>query len=130
MKDIPETWTPKEAYDYAAGWHGATFTPSEPQGQHPETFDWTYHPGFDLSLVGAEQNSCEWISFFEEEQDGRATCGQPGYYDDLLEGPIREPIVVVMIDGRAWIWDGWHRTAASHVLGRTTIPAICGVPRV
>jgi hypothetical protein len=44
----------------------------------------------------------------------------------LVDEEVREPIVVVIEAGRVQIWDGWHRTGASIVAGRTTIPAIVG----
>jgi hypothetical protein len=122
----PVPFIPDDLEAYAAGWHGALFAPDDPRGLPADRYHWSYVPDLPLDLIEDPRSRADWVRFFDEEQSNHALDGRPGHYDGLLRGPILEPIVVVHHKERAWLWDGWHRTAACHVLGRTTIPAVCG----
>lgn len=51
------------------------------------------------------------------------------HYRRMLFEPIDEPIVVGEVDGKARIWDGWHRAAVAIIRGEP-IRAIVGTPHV
>jgi hypothetical protein len=61
-----------------------------------------------------------------EEIDMWREEGQPDRYADMFDRPIEEPIIVVEIDGVAYLWDGCHRTGAAVTRGLTDLPAIVG----
>lgn len=65
--------------------------------------------------------------WFAAEVAGAAEDGRAGYYDDMLSGAIREPIVVHHHEGIGHIWDGYHRAGASVTRALPTIPAIVGL---
>lgn len=46
---------------------------------------------------------------------------------DLLDEPIQEEVTIFIREGRAYIWDGWHRTAASMATHRL-LKALVGRP--
>lgn len=87
--------------------------------------DWVFVPDFPLSeimpLVGDQQAWAKWLE--QEHKDG---------YEGV-DGSVEpdDPIIVAYdpSEGRASIWDGWHRTAGAVASGRTTIPAVVGRPR-
>ena len=49
------------------------------------------------------------------------------YYDEMLDSPIEEAVVVVDLGSRTASWDGYHRVAAAFSKGDSTVPAIVGV---
>lgn len=89
--------------------------------------DWVLVPEFPLSeimpLVGDQQAWAKWLE--NEHEDG---------YEGI-DGSVEpdDPIIVAYDPadngGKAMIWDGWHRSAGAIISGRTTIPAVVGVPR-
>lgn len=65
----------------------------------------------------------EWKVWFNDEVKGLSDIRGEDYFEDMLKNPIREPVYISEIDGKAYIWDGWHRVAASIKAGRLTLPA-------
>lgn len=122
----PEPFVPEDLKAYAAAWYGALFSSDDPRGLSADRYEWSYVSDLPLDLIDEPRSRRDWVAFFDEEQALHASEGRLGHYDRLLSGPILEPIVVVQHAGRAWLWDGWHRTAACFVLDRATIPAVCG----
>jgi hypothetical protein len=49
-------------------------------------------------------------------------------YDDMLDREIVEEIVVLIRDGKGYVWDGNHRVGAAFTRELKTIKAIVGVP--
>ena len=88
-------------------------------------FSWREEPNFPIDRIAGKHNI---VQYFERDQKAWAEDGDPGYYDDMLNEPIQEPVIVVQIGGLAYLWDGNHRIAASILTGRTTIPAYVGTP--
>lgn len=87
-------------------------------------FNWRYEPHYGLDRIAYKKDAVE---LFKSDQKAWADDGDPHRYDDLLNEPIHEPIVIVEIGGLSYIWDGNHRVAASLLTNRSTIPAYVGV---
>lgn len=82
------------------------------------------------TLIHLMPSRGDWIRWFKEEleMDASDYGGTRGWADLLVE-PIHEEIVVTLIDNKAYIWDGWHRAAASIASHRDTVPALVGRPK-
>lgn len=99
--------------------------------------EWRVVPDLPLAVVEGclvrgswprdEPLSARWREWHDGEcrLDDEEFDGGRGW-EAMVEEDVREPIVVTIEPGRVQIWDGWHRTGASIVAGRTTIPAIVG----
>jgi hypothetical protein len=85
---------------------------------------WEFVEQYPLSLVTGTVE--DWQKWFSEEQEMVVEDGREGYYDDIIEKPIHQPVVLCEIEGTAHIWDGNHRVGGSHAVGRLSIPAIVG----
>ncbi|MBK6616400.1 hypothetical protein [Ottowia sp.] len=66
-------------------------------------------------------------SWLDEEIKSEESEGLNRGWRRLLSEEIREEVCVLIRDGRAHIWDGWHRVAASLATGRL-VKAIVGRP--
>ncbi|MFP3637543.1 hypothetical protein [Paraburkholderia sp. SIMBA_054] len=86
---------------------------------------WKVDLAFALTKLG---DATEWIRFFDAEVSMWAAEGDPGRFDNMLDAPITEPVVVLQRSGKHYVWDGNHRIGASFKRGLTSIPAIVGVP--
>jgi hypothetical protein len=91
-----------------------------------EKANWSQMDRFPLSmLTHLIDDWDQWfkgeIAMDETEQLGRG-------YAAMLGSEIEDEIVVLVRGGKGYIWDGWHRAAASIVSGKTHIKAIVGVP--
>jgi len=118
----PEEWL-KYAYMEGLG--------NFPEGMEAENYQWQYNPQLPMKSLTDIADPEMWIKWFKQEnamakEDGRS-------YDYLTREVIRDPIVLVShgnkIEDESMI-DGWHRTAASFVAGRKSIPAIIGTPNI
>lgn len=134
--ESPRLATPlNESFDYASA------TPEElrqdAEGHETdfdhgkaEDFDWRFDAAYPLSkLVSQMPGGVEgWHEWWRDEvgMDADEELGRE--WSALAEEDIRDPIIISE-DGKLEIWDGWHRTAACIVSGRTTIPAIVGTTR-
>lgn len=98
----------------------------EPGGGRSSDYDWCGIHDFQLSnLQGVRE---EWIKWFHTWREIYIADGNDhlGFILDYVSRSD-EPIVVARWrDGQYYIWDGNHRVAASHVLGRNTIRAVVG----
>ncbi|MDW1583262.1 hypothetical protein R7Q39_19585 [Vibrio sp. 947] len=65
----------------------------------------------------------EWKVWYNDEVKDLSDIRGEDYFEDMLKNPIRDPVYISEIDGKAYIWDGWHRVAASIKAGRLTLPA-------
>jgi hypothetical protein len=129
------------ALDYTPGYEGvspeelrqeaALFDNTEDEGGYvePEDADWAYVANYPLDKLLAKFGGVEGCKqWFREECQFSMEEGRGGY-GYLVVQPIREAAVLVERDGEPFIWDGWHRIAASIVKGETTIKAIVGEPK-
>lgn len=109
----------------AKSYEGACFGEGEVGHAPTESLQWYVVDNYPLNRIWNRPDA-EW---FAAERAMHAEDGRPEMYDDMLSEPILEPIIVRQADGLGYIWDGWHRTAASVVLGRDSIIALVGVDR-
>ncbi len=119
--------TPEQLEAQARGYEGAI------QNERASDFDWKFVPDFPLEKVqfqpGDGGTTPEgWADFLRDEiKMWDEEEGQPDRFNDLLEEPIREAIIVHLgEDGMGYLWDGCHRTGATATKGLPTIAAIVG----
>lgn len=122
---LSETYIPDDLAEYASGYMRGMGASSHPDAiQHESKYDWRFEPNYPISNLNPEVDFREWML---EEIEMWAEEGQPDRYEEEINSPIEEPIIVVEIDGVGQIIDGWHRTGGSVLAGRTTIPAVVGI---
>jgi hypothetical protein len=108
----------------AANWQDACFAPGDPGYCRADEADWHYDPAFPVAALAGDA----WAAWFADECADAAADGRTGYYDDMLDREISEPIVVLLRDGAGYVWDGNHRVGATVTQGRSTIKAFVGSP--
>lgn len=95
----------------------------------PERTLWRFKENFNVKdlppLLGTKE---EFQSWWDDEVLTLSEVRDDCYFNDLLSNEIREPVIITIIDSRIYVWDGWHRIAASVISGKATIPAIYAVP--
>lgn len=104
-------------------YEGACFAKGETGHAPTESLQWYLVEDYPLSRIAF----CPDEAWFAAERKMHAEEGRPEMYDDMFSGPIHTPIIVRQDGDLGYIWDGWHRTGASVVLGRTSIIALVGV---
>lgn len=122
-------WTPEACRNEASAWQHANYCEGDAGFCRAENADWHYDPVFDLSLLmhlfanegGAKAWLDDEIKMDEEEELCRG-------YRAMLAEDIEEEVVILVRDGKGYIWDGWHRVAAALASGRATLKAITGTP--
>lgn len=99
-----------------------------PAGQPADTFFWEEIKEYPVQKFN-EMSLTEWLLWFKAELEIWAQEGQPDRFDDMLNEDISTPVIGVDLgDKGIYIWDGYHRIAASITAGRSFIPAIIGRP--
>ena len=94
----------------------------------PELAVWTLER-LPLSAFMHIMSETDWDAWLDQEIDG-GDGDRPDLYRSLLTEEIEEPIMATMIDGRGWIWDGYHRVGASVAKAAADVLAIVGrIPR-
>lgn len=112
----------------AENWVDACHCEGDPGYCAPDAARWKYESNYDISRLThlfLPEGGAKW---FEQEVTWAAEDGRAGYYADMLDQPISEAIIVLEREGKGYIWDGWHRTAAAITQNLTTIRAIVGIP--
>ena len=85
---------------------------------------WVFEENYPIDQIkfggGDEPNSPEdWALWFQVEN-------KSGRYSSMVD-EIFEPVIIVeSSNGIGYLWEGCHRTGASCLAGRSTIPAIVG----
>lgn len=90
--------------------------------------DYNWRMVSDFQLANVQGDRQQWIKWFHVWRELYIADGNDhlGFILDYVS-KSDEPIVVVKWhNGLFYIWDGNHRIAASHVLGRDTINAVVG----
>jgi len=82
-------------------------------------------PAMFVTAFSSPGAALEWL---QAEIQMAAEDGMTRDWDRMLSEPIRDPVVCLVRDGQAHIWDGFYRVAASVATGRS-IAAIVGRPR-
>lgn len=119
-------WSEAQLREDARCWHGSVYQKGELGDCDPDHASWEYTEQF--SLTHLEHLGDDWASWLEDEIKMFEEDGNDRGYRKMLGEPIEEAIVVLMVGDKGYIWDGWHRTAASFASGRTHIKAIVGRP--
>lgn len=112
----------------SAAYYDDQWPEGHPAAGPASRFEWSDVASYPISKI-QDRTREEWIAFMQEEIDMWAEDGDPDRYEDELRNDIREPVVLVEIDGRAYVWDGNHRIAACVMTGRDTVPAQVGRPK-
>jgi hypothetical protein len=93
----------------------------------PSLADWflvkNYNSKYFMSLMGSVESWKEWL---EDEIESLKDIRGQAYFDDLMDNPIREPILITIVDNTPYVWDGWHRLASAIVMGKG-LPVIVGI---
>lgn len=92
-------------------------------------FCWNLETSYPIDRI-RDRTRTQWRVWMDREIRMWAREGDPERFDDELRNPIREPVVVVEMEGRAYVWDGNHRIGGSVVADRMVVPAIVGRPRM
>ena len=114
---------------FAAGYQHDNYCPGDAGYCSPAQARWTEET-IDLSLFLhlMAQGKADWETWFASELEMDAKEALHRGWEQLLVEPIQEEVVVLIRDGKGYIWDGWHRVGASIVAGRETIRAVVGRP--
>lgn len=124
--------TEKDLKDEARMYVGNIYSPGE-EGYCPVSkAQWSYQPEFSMNYLEhlMDLGQAQWIEWFDDEHQMFSEDGREWVCNDMMSQDIVEPIVVILRDGKAYIWDGWHRTGATFKKNLTTIKAIVGIPQV
>jgi hypothetical protein len=83
---------------------------------------WEPHPVFPVAVFQPDREALlSWMNKDLRELDKDDE--QRSVYLDMIENPIRSPVVLLPVGGSLHILDGAHRLAASMISERKTIPA-------
>jgi hypothetical protein len=108
---------------------GYACTEDEEGDVAPGDAAWSFVADYPLeALLGKMGGRDQWLEWLRDESRFSMEEGRAGY-GYLLVQDIREPVVLVEVDGRPLIWDGWHRIAAAVVKGQRAIGAVVGHPK-
>jgi hypothetical protein len=122
-------WSEAALREEAQGYVHDNYTPGEDGFCNPKRASWQYAAEFELDKLAHLMNDAsEWKAWFDAELAMDRDDELHRDWGRLLVEPIEEEVVVLVRNGKGYIWDGWHRVAASIVSGRKTIKAIVGQP--
>lgn len=103
------------------------FGQNEKMGGPATRYTWRFEPSYSILKLTPPADS--WAEFMTREIESWSNEGDPHRYDDEVNNPTREPVVIVEVDGRAYLWDGNHRVGGTALGGRSIVPAIVGTPK-
>lgn len=122
-------WSEDQLRTEASWYETDCYLAGEPGHCPPDQASWRFEASLDLQpflhLFGDLDG---WRAWFEEELQADEAEALGRYWKDLLEEPIREEVIVLLRQGKGYIWSGWHRIAACLLTGRSTLKAIVGQP--
>jgi hypothetical protein len=122
-------WSEAALREEAQGYAHDNYAPGEDGYCNPKQANWQYVDKFELEqLAHLMGDASEWKAWLDAELAMDRDDELHRDWDRLLVEPIEEEVVILVRDDKGYIWDGWHRVAASIVSGRTTIKAIVGQP--
>lgn len=117
-----EDATPEEAH--SAGFWSDQYGPGEPGHADPWSLHWLRVDAYPIARL-ADAVDADW---FEAERRMWAEDGDPERFDDMLDEPIRERVVIFDDGQQGHTWDGNHRIGATCFRGGATVAALVGVP--
>jgi hypothetical protein len=106
----------------------AIYGPGDAGYIDPDEANWRKIDDYPLARFLHLMTAAEWVKWYKVEHREAVLMrnGRHESYDDMVASDIREEIIVYD-DGRVgWLWDGWHRVAASFKKGARSVPAIVG----
>lgn len=124
----PNTYTPAELEQWAAGYQHDNHSPGEPGYCLACEAQWTIEalsPSRFHHIFATPEAALAWLT---AEISMDETDGLNRGWSKLLIEPIRDEVFVLVCDDTAHIWDGYHRVAAAVATGQS-IQAIVGYPR-
>lgn len=101
--------------------------PGSPGYCCPSKANWTMELLTPDQLTNVFADAAEARRWFDEEIIMDREDDMNRQWDRLLVEDIVEEVVILIREGKAYIWDGWHRTAAAIIKG-VPIKAIVGRP--
>lgn len=127
---LEDVYSQEQMVRMASFWEGVTVTNDDCLVKAAD-YVWEHHPQFPVSAFDVMTHE-EWCAWMSQEIDMWTEDGDPARFTNLLTDPvIREEVVASYgHDGKLHIWDGYHRVGASHMVGRATVPAIIGKPKL
>lgn len=130
--NLVEAIVPRDIVAYANGFMRGMGAGSSPESQmDASAFDWRYEPNYPLTNMETLET---FKTFMEDEIQMWVDEGDPNRFDNMIHGqPIEEPVIVIEHGsgiGSGELIDGWHRSGATALCGRTTVPAVVGRLRV
>lgn len=123
------TWAPQRCTAYAGYAHACIYGDDEVGGGRTEDFTWRYEPAFDVHRVIDGLDPAARAQWMRDEIANDDEDGAPRGYRAMVGETIEEAIVVVIVAGLAYCWDGNHRIGACCLGEIATLPAIVGTPR-
>lgn len=99
---------------------------TKPGGGVYSDYNWRLDKNFPVSAVQGERG--QWVKWFHVWREIYIADGNDhlGFILDYVSRSDEPIVIVKWRDGLFYIWDGNHRIAASHLLGKDTINAVVG----
>lgn len=124
---------PPEALREHARFWSDQFPVGTPGFCDPSQASWSYVESFPLEAFLCEDmhSGMDWTTWFDDEAENFLLDGMDGIVDtmeSIVTGPIEQPVVALIKDGVAYLWDGNHRVGGSFKAGRSHISAVVGRP--
>lgn len=112
----------------ASMWEYIMYGADEPMGRPAAEYGWEV---VDFPIADIASRPDDWKAWMQEENQNCVEYGDPDRYTGILTEDIREEVVLVLCEDEqgvtgGYLWDGYHRTAATVVKGGTTVRAIVG----
>jgi hypothetical protein len=122
-----QPYTPEQLRNFASAYLNDNQYPGSAGYCDPRKADWSLEvlqPAELTNIFETPEEARAWLDeeIRMEEEDG-LHCG----WRALLTEDIREETILLVRDGAAHVWDGWHRTAASVARG-IPLKSIVGRP--
>lgn len=115
----------KEDIEYASMYCHDQYIIGEPGFANPETLDWFIVPNYPIERL-VDKVDLEW---FTQERKMWLEEGQPERFNDMINNPIIEEIIIYDNGIQGYTWDGNHRVGATLYKGLTSIKAIVGIKK-
>lgn len=128
LASCAEAWSPARCLAYARFAYGCIYGDDEVGGGQTEAFTWRHEPAFAVDRIIDGLDLAARAQWMRDEIANDDEEGAPRGYRDMVGETIEEAIVVVIVGGLAYCWDGNHRIGACCLGDVATLPAIVGTP--